>query len=97
LFGPLGDDLFVLHWNDGLVMFEGVADHEKAGESVELRAQVTDAAVQSYSWDLSQAPNATNVTETSSYRWCARRRRERASLEKCSAGPRPARRTGLLP
>jgi YD repeat-containing protein len=68
LFGPLGDDLFVLHWNDGLVMFEGVADHEKAGESVELRAQVTDAAVQSYSWDLSQAPNATNVTGTSSYR-----------------------------
>jgi len=58
----------VLNYNDGLVQFPGVVEHDDAGDAVELRAQVRGGQVQSYAWDLSQASLATNVTGQNSYR-----------------------------
>jgi len=62
------DPLFVLNWNDGLVMFPGVVEFDSPGDSVDLRAQVYGATVASYSWDLTQAPNAGCPVELDGYR-----------------------------
>jgi RHS repeat-associated protein len=66
--GPSGDPLWVLDANDAIVVTPGVVEHEFSGWSVDLRAQVSGAAVSSYSWDLSEAPDAVNVTGQNSYR-----------------------------
>jgi len=60
--------LYVLDWNHGLVFLPGMKEYEKGGEWVDLRAQVSGGSVASYSWDLSGAPLATNVTGTDEYR-----------------------------
>jgi hypothetical protein len=60
------DPLFVLNHRDGLVMFPGVVEFDTMGESVDLRAQVYGATVQSYSWGLS--PRAGCVSGANSYR-----------------------------
>ncbi len=62
------DPLYVLDWNDGLVLFAGVKEYEFPSRPVDLRAQVYGATVSSYSWDLTQAPDATNVSGSSTYR-----------------------------
>jgi hypothetical protein len=69
----LADPLFVVDWNDGIVLFPGVTEFEpsigaQTGPTIDLRAQVYGATVQSYSWDLSQAPSAACVSGQNSYR-----------------------------
>jgi hypothetical protein len=70
--GPMSfsaaDPLFVLNWNDGLVMAPGVAEYDQPDQWQDLRAQVYGATVSSYSWDTSQASSATCVTGSSSQR-----------------------------
>jgi YD repeat-containing protein len=66
--GPSGDPLWVLDANDAIVVTPGVVEHEFSGWSVDLRAQVSGATVASYNWDLSEAPDAVNVTGANSYR-----------------------------
>lgn len=66
--GPSGDPLWVLDANDAIAVTPGVVEHEFSGWSVDLRAQVSGATVASYSWDLSQAPDAVNVTGQNGYR-----------------------------
>jgi hypothetical protein len=46
----------------------GVIEHDFATYAVDLRAQVSGATVQTDSWDVSQAPDATAVTGQSTYR-----------------------------
>ncbi|MBI3461477.1 MAG: RHS repeat protein, partial [Planctomycetes bacterium] len=64
--------MFVLNWNDGLVMFPGVREYEipafSMNRTIDLRAQVYGATVQSYSWDLSQASNAGCAIGQNTYR-----------------------------
>ncbi len=62
------DPLYVLNWHDGLVMAPGVIEFDQAGDSVELRAQVYGATVQSYSWNTSQASRLGCATGTSTYK-----------------------------
>jgi RHS repeat-associated protein len=62
------DTLWVLDANKAIVVTPGIVHHDFATWAVDLRAQVRDATVASYSWDLSSAPDATSVSGTSSYR-----------------------------
>jgi RHS repeat-associated protein len=59
--------LWVLDANKAIVVTPGIVHHDFATWAVDLRAQVRDATVASYSWDLSSAPDATSVSG-SSYR-----------------------------
>jgi len=64
----IADPLFVLDWNDGLVLFPGVTEYEFNQTWVDLRAQVYGGIVQSYQWNLSQAPGANFVSGANTYR-----------------------------
>ena len=60
---PLGQDpLFVLDANKAVVVTPGVTEHEFSTWGMDLRAQVSGATVSSYSWNLSGAPDAVNVS-----------------------------------
>jgi RHS repeat-associated protein len=59
---------YVLDANKGAVLTEDAPNRDFAGWAVDLKAQVAGAAVQSYAWDLSGAPDATNATGLNSYR-----------------------------
>jgi hypothetical protein len=59
--------LWVLDANKAIVVTPGVTNQEFSQYAVDLRAQTT-GAVSSYSWNTSQAPDATNVSGASTYR-----------------------------
>ncbi len=58
---------YVLDANKGAVLTEAAPNRDFAGWAADLKAQVSGAAVLSYSWDLSGAPDATGVTGTGTY------------------------------
>jgi hypothetical protein len=60
--------LYTLDYNDGMVMFPGFNQLAFRGASVDLRAQVRNTAVQSYSWDTTNLTDATGITGTNTYR-----------------------------
>ncbi len=62
-----GATLSVLDVNKGLVVTPGVTSHEFSNWSVDLQAQVSGATVSTYSWNVSQASDATSVTGQSTY------------------------------
>src|SRR5262245_47502302 len=64
----LADPLEVYDANDGLLLREDVTEHEVAGFSVDLRAQVYGGTVDTYEWDLTNATGAINVTGDDTYR-----------------------------
>ena len=66
--GGWPDPLWVLDANDGIVLTPGVIEDEYSTWAVDLRAQVSGGTVQTYSWDLSNAPAATNITGQSTHR-----------------------------
>jgi hypothetical protein len=53
--------------NNGLVVSPGVTQFDFSTYSVDLHADATDLGV-TYSWDTSQAPDATSITGASTYR-----------------------------
>ena len=57
-----------LDYNDGSILVPGGDRLATLGGNVDLRAQVRDAAVASYSWDTSGLTDATAITGASSYR-----------------------------
>jgi len=61
------DPYYVIDWNDGLTLSTENVEYESEGDSVDLRAQTQGATVLSYEWDLSQAPDALDVTGENSY------------------------------
>jgi hypothetical protein len=61
------DPLWIRDSNNCLVLTPGVIEHDFATYAVDLRAQVSGATVQTYSWDVSQAPDATSVTGQATY------------------------------
>jgi RHS repeat-associated protein len=58
---------YVLDANKGAVLTEAAPNRDFAGWAADLKAQVSGAAVLSYSWDLSGAPDATGATGTDTY------------------------------
>ena len=60
--------LYTLDYNDGAVFFPGTTQLATPYGYVDLRAQVRDAAVASYSWDTSHLTDANNITGASTYR-----------------------------
>jgi RHS repeat-associated protein len=70
--GPLGpknkDPMWVLDANNAIVILPGVTKHDFSGWTVDLRAQVSGGVASAYSWDLSQAPDAVNISVTNTYK-----------------------------
>ncbi len=64
----LGDPLWGLDANKAIVITPGVIHHDFSTWNVDLRAEVSGATVATYNWNLSQAPDATNVTGQGTYR-----------------------------
>ena len=62
------DPYYVIEWNDGLTLIPGAVEYDWEGDSVDLRAQTQGATVLSYAWELSQAPDAQEVTGQDTYR-----------------------------
>jgi RHS repeat-associated protein len=60
--------LYTLDYNDGMVIFPGFDQLATRGASVDLRAQVRNTAVQSYSWNTTNLTDATSITGTNTYR-----------------------------
>jgi RHS repeat-associated protein len=61
------DPLWVLDANNALVLRDGGTYHDFSTYAVDLYAQVSGGAVLYYNWDLSGAPDAQNITGTSTY------------------------------
>jgi hypothetical protein len=61
------DPLYVLDVNKGIIINPAVAEQEFSGWSMTLDAQVSAATVSTYSWSVTNAPDATNVTGSSTY------------------------------
>jgi RHS repeat-associated protein len=59
--------MYVLDANKGIVVTPGTADNEFSNWAMDLRMQVSGASVTSYSWDLTNAPDATGASGTSTY------------------------------
>jgi YD repeat-containing protein len=59
--------MYVLDANKGIVVTPGTADNEFSNWAMDLRMQVSGASVTSYSWDLTNAPDATSASGTSTY------------------------------
>ncbi len=59
---------FVLDANKGAVLTESAPNRDFSAWAADLKAQVSGAAVASYAWNLSGAPDATSVTGASTYR-----------------------------
>jgi RHS repeat-associated protein len=63
--GPSASDpLYVLDLNDGLTLPSNVTLNSFSGWQEDLLAQVSGTAVASYQWNVSQAPDLTNVSGT---------------------------------
>jgi YD repeat-containing protein len=60
--------LYTLDYNDGVVLFPGFAQFATPGGDEDLRAQVRDTTVSTYSWDTSGAPDAGMISGTNTYR-----------------------------
>ena len=64
--------LYVLDYNNGSVLFPGFYQYATIGNPsqgwVDLRAQVRDTAITSYSWDTSGLTQAINISGASTYR-----------------------------
>jgi hypothetical protein len=58
----------VLDANKGVVVTPNVVQHEFSTWAEDLRAQVSGATVATYTWDLSQAPDAVSVSGLGTYR-----------------------------
>src|SRR5262249_12485562 len=65
---PPGDPLDVLDANTAQTLLPGVTVHGFSTWAMDLRAQVQGGTVQTYSWNLTNAPDATSVTGSSTYR-----------------------------
>src|SRR5262245_61108562 len=65
---PPADPLDVLDANTAQTVLPGVTAHGFSTWAMDLRAQVQGGTVQTYSWNLTSAPDATSVTGASTYR-----------------------------
>src|SRR5262249_28157964 len=63
----LTDPLYVIDVNKQVLLTPGVPQNDFSTWSVSLYAQVFAGTVSTYSWDLTNAPDATSVSGTSSY------------------------------
>jgi hypothetical protein len=61
------DPLFVLDAQNAIVLDPNVIKHDYSTYNVDLRAQVSGASVQSYTWTFDNSTDYTNVTGTYSY------------------------------
>ncbi|MHC4404976.1 MAG: hypothetical protein ACYTG0_35460, partial [Planctomycetota bacterium] len=61
------DTCYVVDWNDGLTLSTGAVEYESEGDSVDLRAQVQGKAVDTYEWDLTEAPDVVDETGENTY------------------------------
>jgi hypothetical protein len=61
------DPLYVLDVNKGITINPAVAEQEFSGWSMTLDAQVSGATVSTYSWNVTNAPDASNVTGSATY------------------------------
>jgi RHS repeat-associated protein len=59
--------LYSLDMNDGTVLFPGFVQLATGGENVDLRAQVRDTTVSTYSWDTTNLTGAHNISGTSTF------------------------------
>jgi len=59
--------MYVLDANKAIVVTPGTADNEFSNWAMDLRMQVSAATVSSYSWDLTNAPDASSASGTSTY------------------------------
>ena len=59
--------MYTLDYNDGTVLFPGFVQLATPGGDVDLRAQVSGAAVSTYSWDTSGLGDATSISGTATY------------------------------
>jgi hypothetical protein len=62
------DPMWVLDANKAIVVTPGVTEHEFSQWTMDLRAQVSGATVSTYTWTLTNAPDATSVTGSNTYR-----------------------------
>jgi YD repeat-containing protein len=62
------DAMYVLDANKAIVVTPGTADNEFSNTAMDLRMQVSGATVSTYSWDLTNAPDTTGVSGTSTYK-----------------------------
>jgi hypothetical protein len=64
--------LYVLDYNYGSILFPGFEQYAVIGGAnqgwVDLRAQVRDTTVSTYSWDTTNLTQATNISPTNTYR-----------------------------
>src|SRR5262249_17985400 len=65
---PPPDPLDVLDANTAQTLLPGVTAHRFSTWAMDLRAQVQGGTGQTCSWNLTQAPDATNVTGANTYR-----------------------------
>jgi RHS repeat-associated protein len=66
--GRGNDPMWILDANKAVVVTPGTPENEFANWSMDLRAQVSGATVSTYAWTMTSAPDAINVTGTSTYR-----------------------------
>jgi RHS repeat-associated protein len=59
--------MWVYDANKGVVVTPGVTEHEFSNWSMDLRAQVSGGTVSTYSWSVTNAPDATNVSGSATY------------------------------
>jgi RHS repeat-associated protein len=61
---------YVVDANKGVVLIDSanVSNYDYSTWAVDLRAQVSGATVQTYTWDFSSAPDAASISGTSTYR-----------------------------
>jgi hypothetical protein len=61
------DPLWVLDANKAIVVTPGTTENEFSNTAMDLRMQVSGATVSTYSWDLTNAPDTTGVSGSSTY------------------------------
>jgi YD repeat-containing protein len=61
------DPLWVLDANKAIVVTPGTTENEFSNNAMDLRMQVSGATVSTYSWDLTNAPDTTGVSGSSTY------------------------------
>jgi RHS repeat-associated protein len=59
--------LYTLDMNDGTVLFPGFVQLATGGENVDLRAQVRDTTVSTYSWDTTNLTGAHGISGASTF------------------------------
>ncbi len=62
------DPMWVLDANKAIVLNQNVAENDFSNWNEDLRAQVSGATVSTYSWNLTNAPDAGSVTGSNTYR-----------------------------